>query len=210
MTVVDARADERVMVLHVGWHAYEAILADHEDCSSPRFTYDRGVLEIMSPSGLHDVLARLAGHLVAAIVDVRGLDMADFGSTTCRNHRWERGFEPDSCFYLRDAATMRGVERVDTDVHPAPEIVFEVDITRSSIDKLALYAQFGVAEVWRHGGRKAAILILDGSAYRRTDRSVALPGLDAAALTGLLAEGRSMSRPQWLRSVREWVARPVT
>lgn len=48
MTVVDARADEQVVLLHVGWHPYEAILADHEDRSSPRFTYDRGILEIMS------------------------------------------------------------------------------------------------------------------------------------------------------------------
>lgn len=109
-----------------------------------------------------------------------------------------------------ERATIRGVDRIDTNIHPAPEVVFEVDISRSSIDKLGLYARFGVAEVWRHDGQKASILVLDGETYRRTDLSVAVPGLDAATLTGLLADGRSLPLPQWLRRVRDWAARPVS
>ena len=41
---------QRVTRRHVSWETYERLLAEHEQCSSPRFTYDRGVLEIMSPS----------------------------------------------------------------------------------------------------------------------------------------------------------------
>lgn len=192
------------MLRHVRWETYERLLADHADQRSPRFTYDRGVLEIMSPGKLHEGLAQLVSWLVATVADVRGLDVAPLGSTTFKDPRWERGFEPDACFYLRHAATIRGGERIGPRTDPAPEIVFEVDITRSSLDKLALYAQFGVAEVWHHDGERATIFNLDGEEYRQTGRSVALAGLDAATLTRLLAAGLSDSLPAWLAQVRDW------
>jgi len=118
-------------------------------------------MEIARPGSRHESLAILVSYLVAAVAEARDLDATSLGSTTFKDPGWERGFEPDACFYLRDAATVRGLERIDPRVDPPPEIVFEVDITRSSIDKLALYAQFGVAEVWRHDGEAATILVLD-------------------------------------------------
>ncbi len=204
MMTVSTPPEERVVLWHVSWDTYERLLADHADQRSPRFTYDRGVLEIMRPGSLHEGLAQLVSSLVATVADARGLDMAGLGSTTFKDPEWDRGFEPDACFYLRHAAAIRGKERIDPRVDPAAEVVFEVDITRSSIDKLALYARFGVAEVWRHDGEAAAILVLDGDEYRRTDRSVALAGLDAATLTRLLAAGLSDPLPAWLTQVRDW------
>ena len=43
-------AESRVLLHNVSWKTYEALLADLEDCSAPRLTYDRGELEIMSPT----------------------------------------------------------------------------------------------------------------------------------------------------------------
>ncbi len=192
------------MLRHVRWDTYERLLADHADARSPRFTYDRGVLEIMSPGSRHESLADLVRAMMVTIADARGVDMTGLGSTTVKDAGWDRGFEPDACFSLRNAASVRGRDRLDPRVDPAPEVVFEVDITRSSIDKLALYAQFGVAEVWRHDGTAAAIFVLTGGDYRRTDRSLAVPGLDAAALTQLLSDGLVTSLPRWLAQVREW------
>lgn len=43
-------APEQIMVLrNVRWATYASLLADHVDRSAPRFAYDRGTLEIMSP-----------------------------------------------------------------------------------------------------------------------------------------------------------------
>jgi Uma2 family endonuclease len=207
MSVTSAPPEERVVLRQVRWDTYERLLADHADARAPRFTYDRGTLEIMSPGSRHESFADLVRHLVAAVAEARGLDVTGLGSTTFRDPGWERGFEPDACFYLRDAATVRGLEHIDPRVDPPPEIVFEVDITRSSIDKLALYAQFGVAEVWRHDGEAAAILVLDverHGGYERTDASRALRGLDAVTLTRLLADGLRTPLPRWLSQVRDW------
>ncbi len=168
MSVTSAPPEERVVLRQVRWDTYERLLADHADARAPRFTYDRGTLEIARPGSRHESLAILVSYLVAAVAEARDLDATSLGSTTFKDPGWERGFEPDACFYLRDAATVRGLERIDPRVDPPPEIVFEVDITRSSIDKLALYAQFGVAEVWapRRRGRN------DPRARRRAPRGL--------------------------------------
>lgn len=207
MTTTDAPAEERVVMRHVRWDTYERLMADHEDARSPRFTYDRGVLEVMVPGNLHEGLAELVSFMMGAIAEGRDVDMTALGSTTFKDAGWDRGFEPDACFYLQNAARVRGLRRIVPRVDPPPEIVFEVDITSSSIDKLALYAQFGVPEVWRHDGTTATILLLDDGGYRAGD-SAAVPGLDAATLTRFLAEGLTTPLPRWLGKVRAWAAPP--
>src|ERR1044071_1260617 len=50
--------EQRIVLRNVSWETYERLLADHMDSSSPRFTYDRGALEIISPSSEHEELNR--------------------------------------------------------------------------------------------------------------------------------------------------------
>lgn len=208
MTTASAPPEGQVVLWHVRWDTYERLVADHEDTRSPRFTYDRGVLEIMSPGSRHESLSQLVTSMMTVIAETRDVDMAALGSTTFKDAGWDRGFEPDACFYLRDAQRVRGLRRIVPRVDPAPEIVFEVDITRSGIDKVALYAQFGVTEVWRHDDSTASIHVLADGSYERTDRSKAVSGLDAATLSRLLADGLSTPLPTWLRQVRAWAGAP--
>ena len=49
--------EERVLLQSVSWETYERLLFDHGDTSAPRFTFDRGMLEIMSPSSEQEVSA---------------------------------------------------------------------------------------------------------------------------------------------------------
>ncbi|MDN5857278.1 MAG: Uma2 family endonuclease [Pseudonocardia sp.] len=199
-----APPEERIVLRRVRWDTYERLVADHEDARSPRFTYDRGVLEIMSPGSWHESIADLVRAMMNVIAETRDIDMTGLGSTTFKDAGWDRGFEPDACFYLEHAARVRGLRRIVPRVDPAPEIVFEVDITSGSIDKMALYARFGVPEVWRHDGTAASIHVLDGEGYRQQDASAAVAGLDAEALTRLLADGLRTPLPRWLREVRAW------
>lgn len=149
MTTTSAPPEERMVLRGVRWETYARLLDDHADQRSPRFTYDRGVLEIMSPGSRHETLAELVSLLVAIVAEVRGVDLALLGSTTFKDPDWERGFEPDACFYLQQAAQMRGKERIDPRVDPAPEVVFEVDITplqyRQAVAVRAVRRSRGVA-----------------------------------------------------------------
>ena len=44
---------------------------------------------------------------------------------------------------------MRDRARIDLPVDPAPDLALQVDVTHSSLDRLAIYAALGVLEVWR-------------------------------------------------------------
>lgn len=80
----------------------------------------------------------------------------------------------------------------------------EIDISRSSIDKLPVFAQFGVPEMWRHDGQVATILLLDDGVYRPAETSRALPPLTAEVLASLVEQGRETPRRQWLADIRAW------
>ncbi len=208
MTDVATRliAEQRVVLETVSWDTYERLLADRGDRSNPRLTYDEGVLELMSPGTSHERLDRLVAHLVFALGEVWGIDVTDLGHLTFKNPVWQRGFEPDGCFWIGQAAEIRHREKVEAVVDPPPDIVLEVEITSSSIRKLALFARFGIPEVWRHDGRRAHLLVLEGDGYRESATSRALPRLTADGMTALLESGRRSRMLDWLPEIRRWAA----
>ncbi len=71
------------------------------------------------------------------------IDYVNYGSSTQNRLKLERGFEPDSSFYIgENAELMRYRDRfLETD--PPPDLVFEVDVTHSSLDKFPL-----MADIW--------------------------------------------------------------
>jgi len=188
----------------VSWATYEHLLADHLDSSSPRFTYDGGTLEIMSPSNEHEEINRNISSLIDMIVIEWKLDLRPLGSTTFKRQDIQRGFEPDSCFYIRRAASIKGKRKIDLATDPPPDLVIEIDITSGSIDKLPIYAALGIPEVWRYVGHRLVMLTLAGDAYVETEQSIALPGLTGEMIVRFIEALPSMKRAEWLESIREW------
>ncbi|MGB3632601.1 MAG: Uma2 family endonuclease [Rubrobacteraceae bacterium] len=191
------------MLENVGWETYESLLSGRGENSVPRFTYDQGMLEIMSPSPEHEAYNRSIALLVEFVAEELGIDVYDLGSTTFRREDLERGFEPDSCFYIQNEGQVRGKNRIDLDVDPPPDLVIEVDITSPSVNKLPIYAQIGVPEVWRYDGEKLEILQLGDDGYVKVPESAALPGLKSIVLSGLVERSKSSRRTIWLQEVRE-------
>ncbi|HWS81574.1 MAG TPA: Uma2 family endonuclease [Rubrobacter sp.] len=204
METVKTPAEQRVVLHNIGWNTYERLLADHENNSAPRFTYDRGELEIMSPSPEHEKFNRRIAQLVLAVAEELDIEAEDLGSTTFRREDLERGFEPDSCFYIQNEEQVRGKERIDLAVDPPPDLVIEIDITSPSFNKLPIYAQIGVPEVWRYNGERMTILILEGSDYAETTESIVLPPVTNGVLTDFVEKSKTTRRTVWLQRVRNW------
>lgn len=196
--------EQRVVLTGVSWATYERLLDDLKDSSSPRLTFDRGVLEVMSPSAEHEESNRTIALLVEVLAEEFDTDVRNLGSTTFRREDLGQGFEPDSCFYVQNEARMRGRREVDLAVDPPPDLIVEVDITSPSLAKLPLYARLGVPEVWRYDGERMTLYRLAGGAYETAESSGVLPGVTSHDLTRLLAESVERRRTQWLRGVREW------
>ncbi|MER3428409.1 MAG: hypothetical protein C4334_09960 [Pyrinomonas sp.] len=204
MTAATTLAEQRVVLRNVSWEAYERLLRDHAEASSPRLFYDRGTLEIMSPSAKHEQLKDAVTMLIAVIAEEFGLNHRGFGSTTFRREDLARGFEPDACFYFANEPRVRGKEEIDLATDPPPDLVVEIDITRSSIDKMATFAALEVPEVWRYDGRRLQFFSLQGREYVEITESAALPGLTSKAVESFLAESERMGRLEWLKMLREW------
>ena len=193
------------VLLHgISWSTYESLLRDLPDAPSPRFTYDRGDLLIMVTSPEHELINRVIATLIHTISEELEVEWLDFGSTTYKRKDLQRGFEPDSCFYFKNEAPMRGKKRLDLSVDPPPDLVVEIDITHPSLNKLPLFAAFGIPEVWRFDGVSMEFYRLSGSDYVKADNSLALPQVTAIAVTKFVSESNSLGRREWVRKLRVW------
>jgi len=192
------------VLTNVSWSTYESMLKELEDSSSPHLTYDRGVLEIMSPTAKHEKVSRSIDLFINLVAAEVGADVVTLGSITYKREDLMRGFEPDSCFYIQNELKIRGKDRIDLNIDPPPDIVVEIDITHSTINKRALFAQFGVPEVWRYDGNMIEILVLEAGDYVVSERSRALSVLSSAILNRFVSESLDGSRREWMKKVREW------
>src|ERR687898_894176 len=200
METVKSRAEQRVLLRNISWETYERLLDERGDSRVPRLAYDRGDLEIMSPSSEHESVA----YFVAVLAEEMRVNAYGVGSTTYRRGDIGRGFEPDASFYIRNEERIRGKPRIDLSVDPPPDLVIEVDITSPSLDMFPIYARLGVHEVWRYDGARATIFVLGEEEYLEAGESVALPSLTSDVLTYFVEESTSLGSTDWLRRVREW------
>ncbi len=149
MATTAPATDNKIALYDVSWETYERLVSDMSDRSSPRLTYDRGRLEIMSPTEEHEELNRSLAAVVEAVAEELEIDIRSLGSTTFRRQDLERGFEADSCFYVQSLSKLESTRKVDLELDPPPDLVIEIDISHSSMEKLALCREMGVPEVWR-------------------------------------------------------------
>jgi hypothetical protein len=69
-TVLHAPAADRVVLRNVAWDTYSALIRDLKQSSSPRMTFDRGVLEVMSPQHAQETSSRALPFLTDTAVSV--------------------------------------------------------------------------------------------------------------------------------------------
>ena len=205
METVKTPAEQRVLLENVTWETYESLLSGRRESRVPRFTYERGMLEVMSPSSEHESISYYIGLLVAVFAEEIGVDVYGVGSTTFKRPDLQRGFEPDSCFYVQNEELVRGKARIDLHVDPPPDLVIEVDITSPSLDKLPIYAQMDVSEIWRYDGDNLSFFTLGNDGYSRVEESVVLPPITARSASNLVEKSKSLGLASWLREVRETV-----
>jgi Uma2 family endonuclease len=204
MATVLSPTEQKVIIENVSWQTYERLLADLADQSAPRLTYDRGALEIMSPTSRREELNRNLALMVNILAAALGLDVRDLGSTTFRREDLGRGFEPDSCFYVEHEPAVRGKAKIDLSQDPPPDLVIEINITSGSLDKFPIYLQVGVPEIWRYDGRRLTIHQLTADRYEVSESSRTFRGVKAADLDRLLQESLTRPSTEWFRSLQDW------
>ena len=205
MAVVESETTGHVVLYPVSWPTYKALVAE-VDCPGTRFTYDRGTLEIRSPSYRHERFKKLLCRMIHTLTEELWIPIRSDGSTTWMSDARQQGLEPDECYYVANEPRVRGRKEIDLAVDPPPDLAVEVEISARSIDKMPLYAALGVPEIWRYDGKTLQVEQLqpDGT-YARRDRSTAFPFLPLEELARFLDRRDTTDETTWIRSFRTWV-----
>jgi Uma2 family endonuclease len=159
-------ADQRIVIHHMDWARFEALLEARGDRCPPRMTYFKGAVELVSPSKFHEAIRLYFGRLLEIYFEVLGLDYIPYGSTLFK-HPPDAGMEPDECYVI-------GLAPRDE----YPDIALEVVWTSGGIAKLEVYRTLGVPEVWIWKDEQIGVYVLTATGYERRARSVLVPAVD--------------------------------
>lgn len=198
-------AEQRTCLHQISWELFENLLSEIGNDSSTRLAYYQGTLEFMTPLPEHERPIRRIDTLVVELATALNLPLDLLGSTTIKRPELKAGKEPDACYYLQNEYLIRNKSQLDFTQDPPPDLALEVDITNSSIDKLALYATLGIPELWRYDGKVLTFYSLDNGTYQIVDRSVSFPILPSAKVVEFLDDCQSLGISNAVRSLREWI-----
>jgi Uma2 family endonuclease len=178
--------EKRVVLRNITWDGYQQLLKIFGNKRAARLTFDRGTLEITMPLEQHEFSRCLIGLLIRILAVELGLKIKTMGSTTLDRSDLNRGAEPDNAYYIQNQPLVAG-RTVDLATDPPPDLVVEIDITHTDINKPALYASMGVPEFWRYDGREWRIYQLENSEYLEVSVSPTFPILPKSKLYEFLA-----------------------
>jgi Uma2 family endonuclease len=179
---VESPLERRFLLRDVPWHVYVSLGdALEKGGAQVRMTYDRGVLELMSPSETHEDYKTMLGRLLEAYAEERDIDLNGRGSTTFREEDQQRGLEPDECYSI-GAFSGR------------PDLAIEVAISNPLVDKLSVYAGLGIPEVWVWQKDHLVVHVLREGAYLVATASALLPALDLALLQRFVTIGGNQTQ----------------
>jgi Uma2 family endonuclease len=198
-----APPNEIICLSGISWKTYETLLDELSD-RRLRLTYNRGNLEIMAPSPEHELNKRVLGRFVETIAEELEVSIYPLGSTTFKQPRLS-GAEPDECFYIRNIVAVQGKRRLNMAEDPAPDLILEIDITSSSQNRLQVYADLGVAEVWIYDGESLVIQQLQNDTYIATRSSQFFANLAISDIAGWLQKSATMDYLELVKSFRRWV-----
>ena len=198
MSVETIVGEQRILLRSISWQTYES-LADNPDRAGRLMTYDQGVLEIMSPSRVHESDKSMLGRMVERFAEERDIDICSSASTTFKRKDLQRGFEADESYYIRNERIVRDKREINLLADPPPDLVIEIEISRSSISKLALFASIGIPEVWRYNGQMLWLGQLVNETYVPISQSIELPGFPVEHAVQILQSIGTASETELIR-----------
>ncbi|MGB3405326.1 MAG: Uma2 family endonuclease [Microcoleaceae cyanobacterium] len=201
----------QLILYDVSWETYEKLLEIFAERSTPRLTYYQETLELMTPLPEHETYSWTLGRLVVILSEELGLEIRGLKSTTWRSQPKQAGFEADECFYIQSEAKVRGKLNLDLTIDPPPDLVIEIDLSSSSIDKMTVYAELGILEVWRWRKGKLSINLLnEAKEYIESETSLAFESFPVKELVKFINIDSQKGENARMREFRSWVQTQIS
>jgi len=181
--------EKRITFHNLSWQAYQQISSALGESCKARLTFDRDTLEMVMPLEVHEFAARLIERFIIALAVELRMPIKTMGSTTLDREDLLRGAEPDDAYYIQNQPLVAGRD-INLQNDPPPDLIVEIDITHTDINKLSLYAAFGVPEFWRYDGQVWRIYQLQGEYYLEVEASPTFPNVPKQRLYSFLEQAR--------------------
>ena len=189
----------------VSWNFYRAMLREFDERPS-RINYDRGTLEVMTLSLEHESYKTVIGLMMGLLALQLKLRVKHGGSTTLKRLTKKKGLEADQCYWIANEPAVRTKKRINLRVDPPPDLVIEVDVMHSVVNREKIYAALGVPEMWllsRDG--KLAAFSLEKGAWQPVEHSRSFPLLRVADLNPFVARIGVDDDTSVLADFSEWL-----
>jgi Uma2 family endonuclease len=200
----DAPREQSIVLDRMSWSFYEQLLAEVDD-RHLFITYNKGRMELMSPSWKHESYSEQIGQLVRILARHFKLPYLPGGSTTFRLKDRECGLEPDKCFYIQNVRAVLGKDQVDLGVDPPPDLAIEIEISRRLLDRIEIYHALGLPEVWTYDGKRLKVLARRARGYEEVQQSLVFPLLPISRIPQLLEMAKDQDASAWEDAVCAWL-----
>ena len=194
----------------VDWSTYSDFLRAFRRRPGTRLTYDQGKLEIMTLSFGHEQSSRMLGRFVVVLTEELGMPLCSGGSTTLRKRKKRKGLEPDDCFWIHHESQVRGKQRINLRIDPPPDLAIEVDVSRTSVPRIPVYADMNVPELWRLQDWQVHILLrqINGE-YLDSPASALFPFVKPADLQRFVDLRGQKDENAIVAAFRQWVRQQI-
>jgi Uma2 family endonuclease len=199
-------SSQRFVLDGVGWPSYVTISDALPDRPRLRITFDRGRLEFMTTSSTHEILKKWLSRLIETLAEECALPWTSAGHMTFQRPELERGLEPDDCYWIAHEARMRGRLEYNAVNDPPPDLVLEIEVSRSALNRMGIYAAMGVPEVWRFDREGLHIHGLQADhTYAEIDQSLSFPRIRPSEMRPFWQPDPARDVLTILREFRSWV-----
>ncbi|MDJ0595249.1 MAG: Uma2 family endonuclease [Pleurocapsa sp. MO_226.B13] len=209
MVVTKGLAETRTLLTNISWQTFKVMLMEMGSQRPNRIAYESGTVEIMTPLMPHENSNRVIEGFVVVMCEELGLEIKRTGSLTLTRDDLERGGEPDSSYYIQNESSVRDRENIDLAIDPPPDLVLEVEYSRSAIDKLTLYASMGIPELWRFNGSLLRIYTLADQQYTEVEFSPTFNPIPVKEIPRFLQQTKTKGENAITRDFRGWVKQQI-
>jgi Uma2 family endonuclease len=210
MVATKPLAETRTLLTNISWQTFKAMLAEMGSQRKNRIAYDSRIIEIMTPLMPHENSNRAIEVFIGVMCEELGLEIKRTGSLTLTREDLQRGGEPDSSYYIQNESLVRDKENIDLAIDPPPDLVLEVEYSRSAINKLNLYASLKIPEVWRFNGSVLQVYTLADEQYTEVEISPTFNPIPIKEIPRFLQQAKIQGENATTRDFRVWVRQQIT
>jgi Uma2 family endonuclease len=209
-TDITTSAENRVLLQNISWQTFKTMLVEMGSNRNSRLAYDNGTIEIITPQMPHENSNRVIEGFVGVLCEELGWEIKRAGSLTLTRDDLQKGAEPDSSYYIQNEALVRDKENINIAIDPPPDLVLEVEYSRSAIDKLRLCAAMGVPEFWRYNGSVLRVYTLAGGQYSEVETSPTFAPVLVKEIPRFIQEAKKNGEIATTRDFRAWVRQKIS